>query len=519
MLNRLLVFFLFGCWTFPSFADDRTTYDDGSRPQILINWKSFEDNGFPAEWKWPFTNVVINGYTRINRVAGIDVRPQFFGFVEDRTDSNPGEIVISANAAHATSTRLASTFGSFPDRLKIVFHRNSGATMTPWNFTPYYPEPGEYSMQAIFMHELGHALGLDHNASGKSIMNGGYSFWDHFGPHEADVDELRALYPLRTSNRLRLLESEDGGATWRRVANDVTSLGSSAASTTHSPTVAGDNDSAHYLLAWTSPGKRLNWLRTNGRYARDWLVYGGGPEVTFGSAMAAGGSDRYLWAIVTIDGDDRKLNMLRSNDGGTSWQYVGFPDVETYGRPGLAYTRVDGDPAWIAVWGNHDDQRDQTGLLYSSVSRDGGSTWSTPEPLSTFYRVHDGVSIDCNEDNHCLLGFVWGGQLGGFAYGQNRLRFMEVQVDPSGGTLVLDRTCYPTASSRVAPGIAFDESENRFVIGVREQDFNTSQGMLASGSGCPGPFSHIATSSSHVAPDAGSNRFFRCFGRHMSNRL
>ena len=96
------------------YADDRTTYDDGTRPRVLINWESFVENGFPPEWKWPFTNVVINGYTRIARVAGVDVRPQFYGFVDDRTDSRPGEIVISANEAHARSNRLASTFGFSP---------------------------------------------------------------------------------------------------------------------------------------------------------------------------------------------------------------------------------------------------------------------------------------------------------------------------------------------------------------------------------------------------------------------
>lgn len=116
---------------------------------------------------------MINGYTRMNRVAGVDVRPQFRGYTT-RTDSRPGQIVVPANRAHSTSTRLASAFCSFPDRIKIVFHRNRGDTMTPHDWTPYVQEPEKFSMYAVFMQELGHALGLVHGGSGKSIINGGY---------------------------------------------------------------------------------------------------------------------------------------------------------------------------------------------------------------------------------------------------------------------------------------------------------------------------------------------------------
>ncbi len=90
-----------------AWSEDRTTYAEGSRPQILINWRSFEDNGFPSRWKIPFQNVVINGYTRMNRVLGIDVRPQFAGYTS-KTESDPGEIVILANEKHVDSSRLAT---------------------------------------------------------------------------------------------------------------------------------------------------------------------------------------------------------------------------------------------------------------------------------------------------------------------------------------------------------------------------------------------------------------------------
>jgi hypothetical protein len=58
----------------PAAAQDRTTYSAGSRPRVLINWRSFEANGFRAAWKDPITNVVINAYTHLNLTLGVEVR-------------------------------------------------------------------------------------------------------------------------------------------------------------------------------------------------------------------------------------------------------------------------------------------------------------------------------------------------------------------------------------------------------------------------------------------------------------
>jgi hypothetical protein len=52
----------------PAAAQDRTTYCEGSRPRVLINWRSFEANGFPAASKDPISDVVISAHTRLNLV-------------------------------------------------------------------------------------------------------------------------------------------------------------------------------------------------------------------------------------------------------------------------------------------------------------------------------------------------------------------------------------------------------------------------------------------------------------------
>ena len=100
---------------------DQKWYDEGMRPRILINWQSFIDWGIPASWQGPFTDAVINAYTRWMNVGGVNLRFQFWGYT-NKTDSDTGELVISMNERHANSTRLASTFGTYN---KLIMHRMS----------------------------------------------------------------------------------------------------------------------------------------------------------------------------------------------------------------------------------------------------------------------------------------------------------------------------------------------------------------------------------------------------------
>ena len=509
IIQRVLLIVTIGFCTNSLQAQDRATYADGSRPQILINWDSFEDVGFPSSWKTPFTNIVINGYTRVNRLAGIDVRPQFRNYITGRTNSNPGEIVISANQAHSNSFRSASTFGQEPDRLHIVFHRNSGATMTPWNFTPYFPKNGEMSMYGVFMHELLHALGVNHNTQAeRTIMNATYRSSSHFGPWEYDIASLRALYPLRRADRLRLMGSTDGGTSFSSRSTTVERLNAHDATTTHPPSIAADQNDGSYILSWTTADKRLSWVRTDGTSAEGWSTLGGSPEVSFGSSMTAGDDDTWLWAFVRVVGDERRLTVLRSRDDGVSWGYAPSPSVETFARPALARTRVGDTEAWVLAWSEFNTTNsDDGGRVMVSISTNDGSSWSSPKAINDFYRAQDGVALDCNGDGDCLLGFSWAGHEG-FEYGQNRLRYLRARVDTNNRKLLYQGYCYPTAHSRVAPGLAHDSNGAQFITGVRNQNYRTSiSSMRADVGDCPTSKTNIANSDSHVGPDlAGSSR-------------
>lgn len=486
-------------------AADTADWANGSRPPVLINWQSFEDSGFPSDWEDPFRNVVINCYTRLNRLLGVDVRPQFFGSTTNTVEA--GKIVISANVKHCSTCnehRLASRFGTAGSP-QIVFHRRDEDD-TPWNFTPFWPDAGEISMRATLMHELLHALGLDHNSAAQSVVGSGSIGWqDHFGPWSGDIADMRSVYQLRTSNRLRQLRTTDGGSSWSTLGNTITSFGSSAARTTHPVAVAGNNSDGSYLVGWIAPSNRLTWIRGNGvSFGADtWSIFGGGPEVSFGTALACDDGDTYLWAFV--EGLDlRRVRVIRSDNHGQTWGFVGFPNVRTYGRPGLATTMIDGQRAWIVVWAHYDDtSQADTGYLQASVSFNNGQTWSPPHQVDSFYRIQDGVTIEANTVGECRVAFVWAGDDGTWEYGQNRVRTLRCQVT-LGGQLDKDATCLLSQSSRLAPGVAWHAGADRFVLGIREQDFNTSlDSMRSTPSGCETSFLHIGGTTTHVAPGLG----------------
>ena len=509
-VSVILLVLLFSSYVF---AEDRSNYDGIARPKVLINWNSFEAQGISSDWKIPFQNVVINTYTRLNRVLGIDVRPQFHGYTT-RTDSNAGEIVISMNERHANSSRLASTFGFFPDRLKIVFHRKRGSDLTLWNWTPFWPNNGQFSMQAVLMHELGHALGLDHAAATKTIM-GSYSWTGHHGPWSGDLTDIRNVHSLHDKNNLRQLASYNGGDSWSTLNNDITGFGGLWGSTTNRIAAAGNSNTKEYIVGWASPDNKLTWVRGDGVSfpAANWKAYNTHPRPRYGSAMVSDNNNTLLWAVVDGNNDDNRIKVIRSTDNAGSWAYTGFPVARTSSTPGLARVNLDGQTAWIVLWVNYDEaDRANTGFIFGSVSFNNGSTWSAPHAVDTFYRVHDGVSLGASANGLLHATFVWAGESGTWAYGQNKIRSFLLNIS-NAGVITRGDICFSSDHSRIAPDVAWHSSTNRFIVGHREQDFNTSlnskHGLAAS---CPDDRVHISGSTSHVAPGLAENAGWQVSG-------
>src|SRR5829696_8965516 len=252
-------------------------YPQGTRPRVLINWQSFVNQGINAAWQGPFTDAVINAYTRWMTMAGVNLRFQFFDYTP-KTTADPGELLIQMDPQFGggPAPRLASTLGQY-NQLTVIFHRRNAADGTPWNFVPYNAAPGEFDMQTILMHELGHCHGLDHSPNVNDTMFQSYSYFQKFGPFEGDVVAVKALYPDFDQNRLRQLRSTDGGASWSPVANELTSYNHYHARTSLSPGASGVSGTGLYVLGWSHPNRIPTWLRTDGEkfLMRRWFYYGG----------------------------------------------------------------------------------------------------------------------------------------------------------------------------------------------------------------------------------------------------
>lgn len=482
---------------------DQKWYDEGLRPRVLINWQSFVDWGLQASWQGPFTDAVINAYTRWMNVAGVDLRFQFWGYTT-KTESDSGELVISMNERHADSTRLASTFGTY-NKLIIVFHRKRGSDLTPWNFVPYNAAAGEFDMQAILMHELGHCLGLDHSSGANDTMNGGYEYHRYrFGPFANDVARVRNVYSLFTRNRLRELRSTDGGTSWSPVTNDLTPYGHVDARTNINPGVTATPQSGLYVVGWTMVGGPPTWLRGDGErfLFRRWLFYGGERSL-YGPAYARDDDRTLLWTWVMND-DLGTIRVVRSFNQGRQWHNVGTPaNARTYGVPALCWTRVGGVSTWILVW-SHFDRGDQanTGYLRASVSTDNGATWSAPAYVNTFYKALFGVSAAADANNNVVIGFAWAPH---GTYGFNLIRCLNCRV--SGAQLQHQSTIYTVEATRIQPALTFDAAQNQFVLAWRGQNFNTTLNAArkAFSAGSWSPAVLLLAHASHTAPALASS--------------
>ena len=484
---------------------DQKWYDEGLRPKILINWQTFLDHGIPSGWKGPFTNAVINAYTRWMNIAGVDLRFQFWNYT-NKTSSGNGELVIKMNEKHFDSNRIASTFGSY-NRLEIVFHRKRGSDLTPWNFVPFNANAGEVDMQAVAIHELGHCLGLDHTAASPTVM-GGYSYFTRFGPFKSDVADVRNVYSTFTRNRLRQLRTTNGGASWTEVQNNITDLGGHGARTNLNPGVAATPRSGLYVVGWSRPSRAPSWLRGDGdrTLLRHWLFYGGERSV-YGPVYASDNSQTMLWAWVDDD-DHGTIKIARSDIHGFQWSWAGNPaNARTYGTPGLCWTRVNGQSTWILVWTNHDrSSHAATGYVHASISTNNGASWSPPVVLNSFYKTLSGVSAAADSANKAVVAFSWAPHGVG---GMNRIRAFNCEVNA--GTLKRVSTVYSNETTRIQPALAFDAKAGKFIMAWRGQNAPTSLSSASKSADATSWSGKVSmdSRSSHVAPALAYSPEFR----------
>jgi hypothetical protein len=479
---------------------DQRWYDQGLRPRILINWQSFVQEGIDPAWQGPFTDAVVNAYTRWMNLAGVDLRPQLWGYTS-ATAAASGELLIQMDPMFGGgSSRLASTFGSY-NALTIIFHRRNAVDGTPWNFVPYNANAGEFDMQGILTHELGHCLGLDHGSSPSETMFPSYDYHScRYGPFEGDVARVKAVYDDFTGNRLRQLRSLDAAGTWATAPNEITAFDHVQARTNQSPGVAHAGGSGVYALGWSHPNRIPTWARTDGEkwLRRRWYYYGGERSV-HAPAVASDDTGRLLWAWVGND-DQATIRVARSTSLALGWGMVATPaGARSCGTPGLAWTRVGGQSTWILVWPQF-DRADHagTGLLRASTSTDDGATWSAPTTVNTFYKALSGAAVAADAGNTVLVSFAWSSNYS--TYALNEIRTLRCTV--AGGDLKHQATYWSTDRTRIQPALAHEPASGRFVMAWREQNFATTLAtahMPVAGNGWAATV-NLLSNASHVAP-------------------
>ncbi|MDY8136153.1 matrixin family metalloprotease [Aquimarina sp. 2201CG5-10] len=479
---------------------DQKWYDEGTRPKVFINWKSFEDWGIPSDWKIPFQNAVINAYTRWMNMAGVDLRFQFWNYTE-RTSARNGELLIKMNERHANSTRLASTFGRY-GKLEIVFHRKRGSDLTPWNFSIWYGNTNEFDMYTILVHEFGHCLGLDHSSDTDDVMTGGHRWHHRFGLYKKDVDDLQNVYSPYNKNRLRQLRSTNGGTSWSTVNNNLTNHNHNDARTNITPGVAATPNSGLYVLGYSSLNQKPIYLRGTGGHmmTNHWIVYGGQNSI-LGPAFASDQDANMLYAWVDND-DNGTIKLVRSTNHGFSWFWASTPaNANTYGTPGLCHTKVGGQDTWILVWSQLDrSDRSKAGHIYASISTNDGSSWSTPVRLSSFYKVLSGVSVAADANNHIVVAFAWAPNSNSQKHKVNRIRTFNCSINS--GQLRVDRTIMTNETTRIQPAVAYDSKFSKFIMAWRGQNFNTTLNVVSKGTTATSWSGkvHLSDKRSDVAP-------------------
>jgi hypothetical protein len=477
-------------------------YPAGSRPRIVINWDSFVAQGINPAWQGPFTDCVINAYTRWMNLAGVDIRPQFFGYTTQTPPVTPGDLLILMTPWHGGgAARIASTLGA-PNAIYIEFHRRVGVNGTPWNFVPWNAMPGEIDMQAIAIHELGHALGLDHSASSNDAMFGSYIYHSaRYGPWEGDVASLKALYPDFQQNRLRELRSSDGAVTWAEVPNELTSHSHWHTRTNQSAGAAAIRASGLYNVGWTHSNRIPTWLRNDGdKFLTRLWYYFGGERTVHGPAYASDNRGTVLWARVQND-DNATIRVSRSTNRALTWAAAGVPpgSARSGGLPGLAWTRVGGQSCWILVW-SHLDRADQTntGFLRASISLNDGATWSAPVFLNQTTKALSGVSIAATDANAVMVAFAFANHVG--VAGLNQV--VTVPCTVAGSQLQAAAPIFTPERTRIQPALAYDHGHGRFVLAWREQNFATTLAtmVLAPGAQVWSGKAWLLNRPSHVAP-------------------
>ncbi len=481
------------------------SFADGATVDVLVNWQTCQAQGFTDEGG--FYDTVIEAYTRWMHVAGVNLDLKVQGYTT-AVNANANQIVVMCNQFHNNTWhtdlnlngnvdpnevpltcapaapgcicwdcgRLASTFGS-TGGLLIVVHRQSGFTLTNWDFTLYRDtDASQNELYGILMHEFGHAMGLPHG-NWDDLMNGGYTNGTTLGPRPDDVAALRAQYSSRDDLRFDVHRSTNGGASWTDQGSNLDDFG---VTTTLPASFSRDYWDDQTLLTYSNQDKRPSWIMGN----RDGSSFDAGTWFTFGglpSLYGTGGDgydDEYMMTWVDMGSADNQVKIVYSSDDGGAW-YWRNPPAGTRARGTPAVVKIAAD-TWVMAYASMPDisasmnwnaaGASEVGRILARVSTNDGASWGPATELNSFYRARNGVSLAADGTGEVRVGFTWDGSS---TSTKNRMRTLVGHI--SGDALVYDRviTDYDfNTFSRSVPSI--ERPSSRFVRSWREENYDTS---------------------------------------------
>ena len=455
-------------------AADSRNYDIGQTVNVNINWNSFVAQDFDDYFTYEqFRDAFINAYTRWQHVAGAKIKVRWIGQTtrdpDQQSEYLTDEIFVRANQAHTAGSRLASTFGCDGQTrcTQIVIHREtSGGTRNVYNLWDGGASGSD--LESVLVHEVGHALGLDHSPTDGNTMFGSNRFHQRFGPYVDDRSRLVALYGEEDRVGVNMWRSTDEGLTYATFGSAI------PVNVKTTNDLDGVRDSSNLILAYTKNTKVPCWIMgtTSGTWDTSKWFCIGGTTSWYGTSID-GESDEYMIAYARPTSDNLNLDVRVSY--GTKAQFESGSltnrspsGARTYGTPAIAKL---GSNTWVLAYSRH-SRTDATimGEIVTRVTTDDGATWSSEVVLNDFYRAESGISIAGQQSSNVRIGFSYAADRDNVVGNFNHRVF---RAALSGSTLTYSGVMASGAdATRTQPALA--RAANFYHVGLRGTDAATS---------------------------------------------
>lgn len=451
----------------PAPASAELCHSPGSTVTVLLNWDTFEDQGFLSSWQPRVGDSVVRAYTRWSYFTGLNLAFKYGGLTTKEVGGT-GEIVVKATEAPGDPNvpKLASAGCRY-----INIHRRElvGGTAIPWTVW-MSPAAGTVDMAAVLQHEFGHSIAgiWNHINDSRATMQPGYN-WNaaRWGPYPLDRDAVLSEYGVSPGHRLYLTRTVDNGQSWTSVSSN---LPSSSPRTTARPALIRDGSNLIAFLTHTNPSTQNRvpmWLKGNTSGTFSSATVFGGLRSQFGVG-AAGRSGKYLWTWVDETGADMNVRVVRTTDGGASWVYANPPaGTRAAGTPGVCYL---GGSTWVLAYAAFDWTNPAIGgIIQARVSTNDGASWGPPSsyPSSADITADEGVSCAADANGNIRIAYSFAPASISNLYLSQSVRVRTIYGSVTGSSIAWQQINSVTnyGWTRTSPSIS--ASSQGFLLGYR----------------------------------------------------